>query len=84
METITVPDFSTLKLDPKMPRNRRIDITEGEDVIDALSTELTALWQFHATVMDAYWKGSDGPNMRLHVAAANEEMNRELGGPTKA
>lgn len=64
--------------------NRRIDITEGEDVIDALSDELTALWQFHATVMDAYWKGSEGPDIRLTVAGANETMNRELGGPTKA
>jgi len=63
---------------------RRIDITEGESVIDDLSTELTALWQFHATVMDAYWQGSDGPNMRVTVAGANETMNRELGGPTKA
>ena len=63
---------------------RRIDITEGEDVIDALSDELTALWQFHATVMDAYWKGSEGPSMRLTVAMANEDMIQELGGPTKA
>lgn len=64
--------------------DRRIEITEGEEVIDALSDELTALWQFHATVMDAYWKGSEGPDMRLTVAVANETMNRELGGPTRA
>jgi hypothetical protein len=82
--TITVPDFSNIKLDPKLPPWRRIDITEGESVIDDLSTELTALWQFHATVIDAYWQGSDGPDMRLTVARANETMNRELGGPTKA
>jgi hypothetical protein len=63
---------------------RRIDITDGESVIDDLSTELTALWQFHATVMDAYWQGSEGPDMRLTVARANETINRELGGPTKA
>jgi hypothetical protein len=63
---------------------RRIEITDGESVIDDLSTEIAALWQFHATVMDAYWHGSEGPDMRLTVARANETMNRELGGPTKS
>ena len=84
MTTVTVPDLSNMKLDPKLPPWRRIEITEGESVIDDLSTELTVLWQFHATVMDAYWQGSEGPDMRLTVARANETMNRELGDPTKA